>query len=79
MHFTVCSHFITGEKVTVIGRRIDSEAIRNNQVIQTSLAHAFCLLIGSLEDVNAAIAQRVQIYLETIKPTAIKVRPDLQK
>ncbi|XP_064602074.1 protein unc-79 homolog isoform X2 [Liolophura sinensis] len=64
--------FACVEKVTVLARHLDSDMIRCNQVIQTTLAHAFCLLIGSLEDINAAVAQKTVLYLETIKPSAIK-------
>ena len=34
----------------------------------------FCLLIGSLEDISAAVAQRASQFLETIKMSAIKVK-----
>lgn len=61
------------EKVTVLARFLETEGLQNNQIIQTALAHAFCLLIGSVEDINAAVAQRATQYLETIKYAAIKV------
>lgn len=61
------------EKVTVLARFLETDGLQNNQVIQTALAHAFCLLIGSVEDINAAVAQRATQYLETIKYAAIKV------
>lgn len=63
----------TVEKVTVLARFLETDGLQNNQVIQTALAHAFCLLIGSVEDINAAVAQRATQYLETIKYAAIKV------
>ncbi|BFZ12415.1 hypothetical protein BsWGS_15454 [Bradybaena similaris] len=61
------------EKVTVLARCLEPEAIRNNHVIQTSLTHAFCHLIGSIEDINAAVAQRAIMFLETIRPAALKL------
>ncbi len=39
----------------------------------TSLAHAFCYLIGCLNDVNTSVVQRTTLYLETIKDSALKV------
>ena len=62
------------EKVTVFARLLEADSIQHNQVIQTALAHAFCLLIGSLEDINGAVAQRTIQYLDTIKTASIKVR-----
>ncbi|XP_060067575.1 protein unc-79 homolog isoform X2 [Ylistrum balloti] len=64
--------FAAVEKVIVLARLLDRETIQHNQVIQTALAHAFCLLIGSLVDINAAIAQRTIQYLETIKTSSVK-------
>lgn len=69
----MCTFSSTVEKVTMIARCLEPEVIRNNQVIQTSLAHAFCHLIGSVEDINASVAQRAIMFLETIRPTALKV------
>ncbi|CAI9733136.1 QUALITY PROTEIN: unc-79 homolog [Octopus vulgaris] len=64
--------FAAVEKVVVICRLLDVDSIHNNQVVQTALSHAFCYLVGSLEDMNTAVSQRTIIYLETIKPSAIK-------
>ena len=61
------------EKVTVIARMLKVDSIQNNQQIKTSLAHAFCYLIGSLDDIHMVVVQRTAIYLETIKVASIKV------
>ncbi|GFO35399.1 unc-79-like protein, partial [Plakobranchus ocellatus] len=66
------ARFAAVEKVTMIARCLEPEVIRNNHVIQTSLAHSFCHLIGSVEDINAAVAQRAIMFLETIRPAALK-------
>ena len=66
------------EKVTVLAREISAEGVHNNQLIMTSLAHAFCHLINALNDTNCAVVQRTVQYLETIKQSAIKVS-DMQK
>ncbi|XP_056021737.1 protein unc-79 homolog isoform X2 [Ostrea edulis] len=64
--------FAAVEKVTVLSRFLETDGLQCNQIIQTALAHAFCLLIGSVEDINTAVAQRATQYLETIKSAAIK-------
>ncbi|GFR86925.1 Unc-79-like protein, partial [Elysia marginata] len=66
------ARFAAVEKVTMTARCLEPEVIRNNHVIQTSLAHAFCHLIGSVEDINASVAQRAIMFLETIRPAALK-------
>ncbi|KAK7103573.1 protein unc-79 homolog isoform X3 [Littorina saxatilis] len=60
------------EKVTVLARCLEPETIRNNQVILTSLAHCFCHMVGSVEDINSAVAQRTIMFLETIRPGGLK-------
>ena len=65
--------FAAVERVTVLARILKPETIRKNQPIMTSLSHAFCCLIGSLNDINSRVVQRTTIYLETIKDSAIKV------
>ncbi|XP_041355146.1 protein unc-79 homolog isoform X3 [Gigantopelta aegis] len=66
------ARFAAVEKVTVLARCLDTDSISKNQVIQTSLSHAFCQLIGSVEDINAAVAQKAIMFLETIRPVALK-------
>ena len=61
------------EKVIVLARFLQPHAIRKNQVIMTSLSHAFCCLIGSLNDINSRVVQRATLYLQTIKEESIKV------
>ena len=62
------------EKATTLARLLETDTVLHNKTIHTALAHLFCLLIGSLEDINAAVAQRASQYLETIKMSSIKVR-----
>ncbi|XP_052267084.1 protein unc-79 homolog [Dreissena polymorpha] len=64
--------FAAVEKATVLARFMESDSVLHNKTIKTALAHIFCLLIGSLEDINAAICQRTIQYLETIKTASIK-------
>ncbi|WAR19666.1 UNC79-like protein [Mya arenaria] len=60
------------EKATVLARFMEPEQVMHNKTIKTGFAHIFCLLIGSLEDINAAVSQRTIQYLETVKATSIK-------
>ncbi|XP_046579791.1 LOW QUALITY PROTEIN: protein unc-79 homolog [Haliotis rubra] len=66
------ARFASVEKVTVLSRCLETDSIRNNQVIMTGLSHAFCHLIGSVEDINAAVAQKTIMFLETIRPVALR-------
>ena len=61
------------EKVTVLARLLTVDTIQNNQLIKTSLAHAVCYLIGSLQDINLYVVDRATLYLETIKASSIRV------
>ena len=65
--------FAAVERVTVLARILKPDTIRMNQQVMTSLSHAFCCLIGSLNDINSRVVQRTTIYLETIKTCALKV------
>ena len=58
----------------MIARQLYTRAIQNNQQIMTSLSHAFCYLIGSVEDINASVVQKATLFLETIKDAAVKVQ-----
>jgi len=64
---------VTVEKVTVLARLLSVDSIQNNQQIKTSLAHAACYLIGSLQDLSLYVVERTDLYLETIKASSIKV------
>ena len=57
----------------MLARLLETDTVLHNKTIHTALAHIFCLLIGSLEDINASVAQRASQYLETIKLSSVKV------
>ena len=57
----------------MIARLTSQDMIENNQQIMTSLAHAFCYLIGSLDDINSAVVQRTTLYLDTVKEASVHV------
>ena len=65
--------FVTVEKATVLARFIETDSIMQNKTVKTAFAHIFCLLIGSLEDINASVSQKTIQYLETIKYSSVKV------
>lgn len=62
------------EKVTVLARFVDPAPIRGNGILQAALANAFSFLIAAVHDPNSTVAQRALMYIETIKPTSLKVR-----
>lgn len=64
---------VTVEKVTVLARLLSGDCVQNNHQIKTSLAHAACYLIGSLQDINLYVVERTALYLETIKASSVKV------
>jgi len=63
----------TVEKAAILARLVRIDTVQNNQRIKTSLAHTFCYLIGSLDDLNSVVVQRATLYLESIKSSSIKV------
>lgn len=58
----------------MLARFMDTSSVRDNQVLQSALANAACYLIGAMEDLNAAVAQKAIHDLETIKESSILVR-----
>ena len=62
---------------TLVCATLDNlDTIMQNKTVKTAFAHIFCLLIGSLEDINSSVSQRAFQYLETIKTSSIKVTCD---
>lgn len=66
--------FSAVEKVTMIGHFMEPATVRNSPLLQSSLANAFCYLSHSMDDINAAVAQRALLCLDTIK-TVSTARP----
>jgi len=71
--YCACCVVVTVEKVTVLARLLSVDSIQSNHLIKTSLAHAACYLISSLQDTNLYVVERTALYLETIKASSIKV------
>lgn len=64
------------EKVAVLCRFLDIGAVTKNHLLKYALAHAFCCLLASVEDVNPAVATRARLLLDTIKRPALQVTCD---
>ncbi|XP_069937362.1 protein unc-79 homolog isoform X2 [Cherax quadricarinatus] len=60
------------EKVVVIGRFLGVSAVRQCPGLQAAIAHAFCFLIASLDDINVAVAQRASLYLTTLPDAGLR-------
>uniref|UniRef100_A0A8C2ZCC9 Unc-79 homolog, NALCN channel complex subunit n=1 Tax=Cyclopterus lumpus TaxID=8103 RepID=A0A8C2ZCC9_CYCLU len=60
------------EKVAVLCRFLDIGAVTKNHLLKYSLAHSFCCLLASVEDVNPAVATRARLLLDTIKRPALQ-------
>ncbi|KAM4541653.1 protein unc-79 homolog isoform 3-T3 [Odontesthes bonariensis] len=60
------------EKIAVLCRFLDIGAVTKNHLLKYSLAHAFCCLLASVEDVNPAVATRARLLLDTIKRPALQ-------
>ncbi|XP_071543773.1 protein unc-79 homolog isoform X4 [Panulirus ornatus] len=60
------------EKVVVIGRFLGVPAVRQCPGLQAAIAHAFCFLIASLDDINVAVAQRASLYLTTLPDSGLR-------
>lgn len=64
------------ERVAVLCRFLDMDAVTKSHLLKYSLAHAFCSFLASVEDVNPAVATRARLLLDTIKCPALQVIRD---
>lgn len=58
--------------MVVIGRFLGLSAVRQCPGLQAAIAHAFCFLIASLDDINVAVAQRASLYLTTLPDCGLR-------
>ena len=63
---------ITVEKVVVMGRFLGMSSVHQCPGLQAAIAHAFCFLISSLDDINVAVAQRAYLYLTTLPDSGLR-------
>merc|ERR1712066_770086 len=64
--------FAAVEKTTLIFRFLSELPVKKSQEVRSTLAHAFCHLISSMDDKMPQVSQRAIIYLGTIHDRAIK-------
>ncbi|KAF2367442.1 Armadillo-type fold [Trinorchestia longiramus] len=60
------------EKVVVLGRFLHTSAMRGCRKLAGALAHAFCYLVASLDDLNVAVAQRATLGLTSLPDSGLK-------
>ncbi|XP_050714372.1 protein unc-79 homolog isoform X4 [Eriocheir sinensis] len=60
------------EKVVVMGRFLGVSSVHQCPGLQAAIAHAFCFLISSLDDINVAVAQRAYLYLTTLPDSGLR-------
>ncbi|XP_037086283.1 protein unc-79 homolog [Pollicipes pollicipes] len=65
--------FTAVERATVLARFLEPPMVRQcGASIQAPLAHVFSYLIHAVDDLSAAVAQKVQLYMETIPDGGIR-------
>lgn len=60
------------EKVVVMGRFLGMSSVHQCPGLQAAIAHAFCFLISSLDDISVAVAQRAYLYLTTLPDSGLR-------
>ena len=64
--------FAAVEKTTLLFRFLTDFPVKKSQELRSTLAHAFCHLISSMDDKMPQVSQRATIYLGTIHDKAIQ-------
>ena len=64
--------FAAVEKTTLIFRFLTLHPVKKSQELRSTLSHAFCNLISSMDDKMPQVSQRATIYLGTIHDKAIQ-------
>ena len=65
------TRFAAVEKTTLIFRFLSEAPVKKSQALRSTLSHAFCHLIASMDDRVPQISQRSTIYLGTVHDKAI--------
>ncbi|MCL4127044.1 UNVERIFIED_CONTAM: hypothetical protein GTU68_010893 [Idotea baltica] len=60
------------EKVVVIGRFLTVASVKQCPGLQAAIAHAFCFLLASLDDIHVAVAQRAHLYLTSLPDSGLR-------
>ena len=64
--------FSAVEKTTLLFRFLIESPVKKSQALRSTLSHAFCHLISSMDDKVPQVSQRATIYLGTIHDKAIE-------
>ncbi|XP_070377842.1 protein unc-79 homolog isoform X1 [Dermacentor albipictus] len=65
--------FAAVEKVTMIAHFVESNTVKNSPLLQSSLANAFSYLVHCLDDIQASVAERALLSLDSIKTSSLKL------
>ena len=66
------ARFSAVEKVTVIARFLDKDAIKTDHIAMSALAHCITYLVGAVEDVCTAVTTRTVALLATIPEASLE-------
>lgn len=58
--------------MVILGRFLGVWSVHQCPGLQAALAHAFCFLLSSLDDINVAVSQRACLYLTTLPNTGLR-------
>ena len=64
--------FAAVEKATLMFRFLTEAPLKKSEALRSTLAHAFCHLISSMDDKSPQVSQRATIYLGTVHDKAIQ-------
>ena len=64
--------FAAIEKATLIFRFLEDRPVKKCPAVRTVLAHAFCCVIASMDDIDVHVGQRATLLLGTIHDHAVK-------
>ncbi|KAK8775211.1 hypothetical protein V5799_031444 [Amblyomma americanum] len=65
--------FAAVEKVTMIAHFVEPNTVKNSPLLQSSLANAFSYLVHCLDDIQASVAERALLSLDSIKTASLKL------
>ena len=54
-----------------MGRFLSISSVKQCPGLQAAIAHAFCFLIASLDDIHVAVTQRAALYLTSLPDSGL--------
>ena len=64
--------FAAVEKATLVFRFLEDRPVKKCPAVRTVLAHAFCCVIASMDDIDVHVGQRATLLLGTIHDHAVR-------